>query len=46
MNRWMTQMGKHAEQRPELLIQTGTLDQEAILELFKNRDNTKILMSE
>ena len=46
MGRWIKLMGRQAEQRSELLIQNGTLNSDAILKLYQNRDNTKILMIE
>ena len=46
MNRWIDLMGHQAEQRSELFIKDGTLNSGAILKLYQNRDNTKILMTE
>jgi hypothetical protein len=46
MSRWIKLMGQQAEQRSELLIKDGTLNSDAILKLYQNRDNTKILMIE
>ena len=46
INLWSNLMGHQAEQRSELLIQDGTLNSDAILKLYQNRDNTKILMIE
>jgi len=46
MSRWIKLMGQQAEQRSELLIKDGTLNSDAILKLFQNRDNTKMLMIE